>query len=117
MCTDVPNHPPSCLMLHTGEFRFTRPSMGSWLLYGLGTENQDLPGFITVSPPVNLGGAQNYSNAFLPAAYQATVVGSQGTPVNQARIGNLTNPNADAQRRQLDLMQSLNQGLLTRQGV
>jgi Protein of unknown function (DUF1501) len=117
MCTDVPNHPQACLMLHTGEFRFTRPSMGSWLLYGLGTENQDLPGFITVSPPVNLGGAQNYSNAFLPAAYQATVVGNQGTPVTQARIGNLTNPNAEAQRRQLDLMQSLNQGLLQRQGV
>jgi Protein of unknown function (DUF1501) len=46
--------------------------MGSWLLYGLGTENQDLPGFITISPPNNLGGAQNYANAFLPAAFQAS---------------------------------------------
>jgi hypothetical protein len=119
MCTDVPNHPQSCLMLHTGEFRFTRPSMGSWLLYGLGTENQDLPGFVTVSPPTNLGGAQNYSNAFLPAAYQATRIGYQGTPVAQARIGNLTNGqfSSSVQRRQLDLLQSLNQGLLQRQQV
>jgi hypothetical protein len=119
MCTDVPNHPQACLMLHTGEFRFTRPSMGSWLLYGLGTDNQDLPGFITVSPPTNLGGAQNYSNAFLPAAYQATRIGYQGTPVQQARIGNLSNPwpTGSMQRRQLDLLQSLNQGLLERQRV
>src|SRR5207302_256023 len=119
MCTDVPNHPQSCLMLHTGEFRFTRPSLGSWLLYGLGTENQDLPGFVTVSPPTNLGGAQNYSNAFLPAAYQATRVGYQGTPVAQARIGNLGNTQiaGTSQRRQLDLLQSLNQGLLERQHV
>ncbi|MBM3995415.1 MAG: DUF1501 domain-containing protein [Planctomycetes bacterium] len=116
--TDVPNHPQSCLMLHTGEFRFTRPSMGSWLLYGLGTENQNLPGFVTISPPTNLGGAQNYSNAFLPAAYQATRVGYEGTPVSQARIGNLYNPQTTSdQRRQLDLLQSLNRGLLERQQV
>lgn len=118
LCTDVPNHPQSCLMLHTGEFRFTRPSMGSWLLYGLGTENQDLPGFVTISPPTGLGGAQNYSNAFLPAAYQATRIGYQGTPVAQARIGNLTsNLSSGSQRQQLDLLQSLNQGLLQRQQV
>jgi hypothetical protein len=119
LCTDVPNHPQSCLMLHTGEFRFTRPSMGSWLLYGLGTENQDLPGFVTISPPTNLGGAQNYSNAFLPAAYQATRIGYQGTPVTQSRIGNLTNPQFSGalQRQQLDLLQTFNQGLLQRQQV
>src|SRR5581483_8746486 len=119
MYTDVPNHPQSCLMLHTGEFRFTRPSMGSWLLYGLGTENQDLPGFVTISPPTNLGGAQNYSNAFLPAAFQATRVGYQGTPVAQARIGNLSNSQlaGPVQRRQLDLLQTLNHGLLERQQV
>jgi hypothetical protein len=119
MYTDVPNHPQACLMLHTGEFRFTRPSMGSWLLYGLGTENQDLPGFITVSPPTNLGGAQNYSNAFLPAAYQATRIGNQGTAVTQARIGNLGNSRLSTtqQRQQLDLLQGFNQGLLARQQV
>src|SRR5262249_28658661 len=119
MCTDVPNHPQSCLMLHTGEFRFTRPSMGSWMLYGLGTENQDLPGFVTVSPPTNLGGAQNYANAFLPAAFQATRIGYQGTPVAQARIGNLANPDLSSslQRRQLDLLQSFNTDLLERQQV
>jgi hypothetical protein len=119
MCTDVPNHPQSCLMLHTGEFRFTRPSLGSWLLYGLGTENQDLPGFITISPPTNLGGAQNYANAFLPAAYQATRIGYQGTSVAQARIGNLSNAQltTPGQRQQLDLLQIFNHNLLERQQV
>ncbi len=85
MHTNVPNHPQSFLMLHTGEFRFTRPSLGSWMLYGLGTENQDLPGFVTINPPTNLGGAQNYGNAFLPAAYQATRIGEQGAFRGQRR--------------------------------
>lgn len=80
MQTDVPNHPQSFLMLHTGEFRFTRPSMGAWLLYGLGTENQNLPGFVTINPPANGGGEQNFGNAFLPAAYQATAIGEQVHP-------------------------------------
>jgi hypothetical protein len=117
MNTNVPNHPQSFLMLHTGEFRFTRPSMGSWVLYGLGSENQDLPGFITISPPNDLGGAQNYGNAFLPAAFQATRIGELGTPVNQATVGNLTNPeqSLSAQRRQLDLIQAMNGDLLSRQ--
>jgi hypothetical protein len=116
MQTSVPNHPQSFLMLHTGEFRFTRPSMGSWLLYGLGSENQNLPGFITISPPADLGGAQNYGNAFLPAAFQATRIGEQGVPVTQAQVGNLTNPQSTAQqRRQLELLNSVNRGLLERQ--
>jgi hypothetical protein len=118
MVTDVPNHPQAFLMLHTGEFRFTRPSIGSWVLYGLGSENLDLPGFVTISPPNNLGGAQNYASAFLPAAYQGTYVGGQGTPVASARIGNLTNPlSVSQQRRQLDLVQAMNQDLLDRQRV
>ncbi len=115
MYTDVPNHPQSCLMLHTGEFRFTRPSMGAWVLYGLGTENQDLPGFITISPPADLGGAQNYGNAFLAASYQATRIGEQGTPVANAQIGNIAPPlTLDQQRKQLDLIQSMNAELLQR---
>jgi hypothetical protein len=118
MHTNVPNHPQSFLMLHTGEFRFTRPSMGAWLLYGLGTENQDLPGFVTINPPINAGGAQNYGNAFLPAAYQATHIGEQGDSVANARISNITSAlSSTAQRRQLDLINEMNQDLLTRNQV
>src|SRR5262249_26059023 len=118
MCTDMPNHPQAFQMLHTGEFRFTRPSMGSWILYGLGTENQDLPGFITISPPADLGGAQTHSNAFLPAAFQATRIGQQGTPVATAKVGNLASPlSHEEQRRQLDLLQAMNQELLDRKKV
>src|SRR5262245_208972 len=116
--TEVPNHPQSCLMLHTGEFRFTRPSMGAWLLYGLGTENQDLPGFITISPPSDLGGAQNYGNAFLAASYQATRIGESGTLVTNAKIGNIAPQlSTTDQRKQLDLIQSMNNELLQRRQV
>ena len=118
MNTSVPNHPQSFLMLHTGEFRFTRPSMGSWIIYGLGSENQNLPGYVTVSPPADLGGAQNYGNAFLPASFQATRIGEQGTLVQNARVGNLSSPlSQSAQRRQLDLLQDMNQDLLQRAQV
>jgi hypothetical protein len=116
--TDVPNHPQSFLMLHTGEFRFTRPSLGAWVLYGLGSENQNLPGFVTISPPGDLGGAQNYGNAFLPAAYQATRLGEQGGSIADAKIGNLTpSAGADAQRKQIDLIQAMNRDLLDRGGA
>jgi hypothetical protein len=118
MHTNVPNHPQSFLMLHTGEFRFTRPSMGSWLLYGLGSENQDLPGFVTINPPNNLGGAQNYGNAFLPASYQATRIGEQGGPPSAESISNLRPAVSLAdQRRQLDLLNELNRDLVARNEV
>lgn len=118
MHTNVPNHPQSFLMLHTGEFRFTRPSLGSWFLYGLGTENQDLPGFVTINPPNNLGGAQNYGNAFLPASYQATRIGEQGGAVANAQVPNIHPAgSASAQRRQLDLLNELNQDLVARNQV
>ena len=105
--TDIPNHPQALVQLHTGNFQFVRPSMGAWTLYGLGTESQDLPGFITIKPPARLGGAQNYGSAFLPAVYQGTAIND----VNSSRaIGNISNPNftADLQRKQLDLLQSMN---------
>jgi uncharacterized protein DUF1501 len=115
MQTNVPNHPQAFLMLHTGEFRFTRPSMGSWMLYGLGTENQNLPGFVTINPPNNVGGAQNYGNAFLPATYQATRIGEQGGALNGATIGNIKPAySSTAQRRQLDLLNEMNQDLVAR---
>ncbi len=117
--TDVPNHPQAFLMMHTGEFRFARPSMGAWSLYGLGTQNQNLPGFVTINPPNNLGGAQNYSNGFLPAIYQGTAIGREGQKVADTRIGNITSKHlpGSLQREQLDLVQSLNRDLLGRQQV
>lgn len=111
--TDIPNHPQALVQLHTGNFQFVRPSMGAWVLYGLGTEGQDLPGFITVKPPARLGGAQNYGSAFLPAVYQ-------GTAINDVRsdsaIGNISNPQfqGSLQRKQLDLLQSMNRATADR---
>jgi hypothetical protein len=110
MHTDVPNHTAATLQMHTGSFQFVRPSMGAWSLYGLGTENQSLPGFVSISPPIINGGAQNYGSAFLPASFQGTPVGDIKTPVKDALIGNLKNPRLStrAQRLQLDFLQSLN---------
>ena len=74
-CTPTrPAHPQAVVQLHTGSANaaLTRPSMGAWLLYGLGTENQDLPGYVTINPPPNFGGAVNYGSAFLPAHFQGT---------------------------------------------
>lgn len=119
MHTDIPNHPEAMLQLHTGSAQFVRPSVGSWVLYGLGTENQNLPGFITISPPVINGGPQNYGSAFLPAIYQGTAIGDVKTPVAKANIPNLTNKHlpTSIQREQLDLIQSMNQKLLEQQKV
>ena len=115
--TDIPNHPQALVQLHTGNFQFVRPSMGAWALYGLGTENQDLPGFITIKPPARLGGAQNYGAAFLPAVYQGTRVGGQGESLSKVQIGNIRNSNLpeDVQRKQIDFVQSLNRNLADRQ--
>jgi hypothetical protein len=119
MHTDLPAHPEAYLMLHTGSSQFIRPSLGAWTLYGLGSESEDLPGFIAIKPTGRNGGAQNYGSAFLPAAYQGTRIGDEGQPVAQARVGNIRNPRLDpgAQRLQLDFIQSLNRGLLERQPV
>ena len=109
MYTDVAVHTQATIMLHTGNFRFVRPSMGAWALYGLGTENQDLPGFLSINPA---GGTQSYASAFLPAAYQGTKIdlaGKKGSP-----IANIENPklSAELQRRQLDLLGTLNRDQL-----
>src|SRR3954468_15555041 len=74
MCCDNPAHPQATIQLHTGTVQFVRPSVGAWVLYGLGTENKNLPGFITINPPAAVGGAQNYGSSFLPAAYQGTAL-------------------------------------------
>ena len=110
MHTNVPAHPQAFLQLHTGTSQFVRPSLGAWTLYGLGTSNQNLPGFVSLNPPTVNGGAQNYGSAFLPAIYQGTRIGTEGRPVANAKVNNIANPKIDpeAQRTQLDFIQSLN---------
>ncbi len=110
MHTQGQSHGQAVLMLHTGEIALTRPSVGAWITYGLGTENQDLPGFVTICPTRGHGGAQLYGNAFLPAVYQGTPIGYAGVPAAQAQIKHLHHPHwpAEMQRRQLDYLQTLN---------
>lgn len=124
MQTDQPNHPQAALQLHTGTFQFVRPSLGSWSLYGLGTENANLPGFVTLNP---FGGAQNYGSAFLPAIYQGSKLAHAGaqrlfTPSTQSQRGRndslkipnikSQNLNREQQRIYLDFVQSLNRNSL-----
>lgn len=107
MHTDLPNHAQAFLQMHCGVFQFPRPSLGAWALYGLGTENENLPGFITISPPQTNGGAANYAASFLPAVYQGTRIGRRDS---SEQVSNLKNPRRtlDAQRVQLDYVQELN---------
>ena len=101
-------HPGATIQLHTGSTTFVRPSVGAWTLYGLGTGNENLPGFVTINPTAGFGGAQNYGSAFLPAAYQGTpLTGSGSAKPTMSNLGNASITRA-AQRRQLDLLQSMN---------
>ena len=114
MHTDNENHPQALEQMHTGSFQFVRPSLGSWTLYGLGTENQNLPGFISINPLTSLGGLRYYSSAFLPAANSATLLGDANHPIRNPVIGNVTNNRLvpAGQRQQLDLLQEMNRDLL-----
>jgi hypothetical protein len=114
-----PAHGGALLKLHTGSDTFVRPSMGSWVTYGLGTENQNLPGFITICPTLAHGGANNWGSAFLPAAFQGTPLGNASTPVEKARvkfIENAAGTSVTAQRKQLDFLNRLNQQHLAETG-
>ncbi|HUQ70406.1 MAG TPA: DUF1501 domain-containing protein, partial [Planctomycetaceae bacterium] len=112
MHIDNPAHPQATIQLHTGSARFVRPSMGSWVVYGLGTPNQNLPGFITINPPQAVGGAQNYGAGFLPAAFEGTTIGG-----NAQSLPNITPAVASSlQRRQVDLVQQMNRDALRRSG-
>lgn len=101
-------HGPATLFLHCGSTNFIRPSIGSWVLYGLGSENDNLPGFVSIGPSSGNGGPRNYGSAFLPAVCQGTAIGRAGEPAMGIR--NLTNDAvpAEQQRRQLDLLGKLN---------
>ena len=129
MNTDLPNHAQAFGQMHTGSFQFVRPSLGAWTLYGLGTQNENLPGFITLNPPADNGGAQNYGNAFLPAIYQGTKIGGSQLPDLYAALlkkdvapgppmKNIENPNVsrELQRSQIDLIRGLNERKLERDG-
>lgn len=106
MVADNINHNGACLQMNTGEQAFSRPSLGSWLLYGLGSENQNLPGFVVISPSQPAQGAPLWSSSFLPAAYQGTLVSNLSDP-----IANLSNEIFDKgrQRSQLDRLRELNE--------
>jgi len=117
MNSDFVAHGGASLQLHTGSGILVRPSMGAWAVYGLGTDSQDLPGFISICPTVHHGGAQNYGTAFLPAVYQGTAIGDCVVPLKQkAGINNLTPLEDDPilQRNQLDLLAVRNQRHLDR---
>lgn len=111
MHTDVPNHEPALLAMHTGNLQPIRPSLGSWLLYGLGTANENLPGYIVLRPSNQIVvGPALWSNSFLPAEYQATSVLTADMQVEKL-IADIRNPRVtrDEQREELDLLAKLNQ--------
>jgi hypothetical protein len=124
MHCDQPIHPRAMTQMHTGNAQFVRPSLGAWTLYGLGTENESLPGYIALNPQAAAG--QNYGSAFLPAIYQGTKVGRQAGPrPGMARAGTAGSPLPDlanprlsrsSQKLQIDLIQKLNQQKLKRDG-
>ncbi|MGH7139817.1 MAG: DUF1501 domain-containing protein, partial [Pirellulales bacterium] len=116
MHADVPNHEPSLMLMNCGESRLVRPSMGSWVTYGLGTENQNLPAFIAMCPggyPIK--DSENWQSAFLPGVYQGTYINSQHQAIDKL-IENIKNHEVSPadQRRQLDLLAELNRRHLQR---
>lgn len=107
------DHGAALLQTFTGTSTFTRPSMGSWVLYGLGSENRDLPGFVTIKPALSHGGSKNWASAFLPGTYQGTAIGNAGMKVDEIKgepIEYLLNKHftPDQQRFELDMLQSIN---------
>jgi len=127
MHTDLPNHAQAFGQMHTGSFQFVRPSLGAWTLYGLGSENTNLPGFITLNPPADNGGARNYASAFLPAICQGTKLGGSQLPDLYAALMHIDEQPGPPmknivresfprplQRAQLDLVRGLNRHKLER---
>jgi len=113
MVGDGVDHGAALLQLHTGVFSFKRPSMGSWMLYGLGTENQNLPGFVTIKPSLGHGGQNNWSSSFLPGDYQGTAIGNSGMKVEEIEKEPVpylqakgTSP--EVRRYQLEMVQKMN---------
>lgn len=111
-------HGGALLELHTGSDTFVRPSMGSWVTYGLGTENSSMPGYLTICPTQSHGGANNFGSAFLPAPYAGTAIGSVGVPAREAKIPFITNTETprQIQRMEIDYSQGLNRKQLETTG-
>jgi hypothetical protein len=108
-------HGPATLFLHCASTSFIRPSMGSWVLYGLGSENRNLPGFVSIAPSSGNGGPRNYGNAFLPAIYQGTPVGKAGGSPSELTIRDLTNPLApNVQQANFELLREMHAEQLRR---
>src|SRR5207249_1693890 len=122
--TDIPNHEPSCLMLNTGANRAERPSMGAWLTYGLGTENENLPGYVVLCPDVpTTVGPPLWSNGFLPAINQGSyisdkvlekqtdnvIIGKEFDPKKLISFINNQRFTLPEQRRELNLIEQLEQ--------
>jgi len=118
MHTRGTSHGQAVSMLHTGTDNLVRPSMGAWVSYGLGTDNADLPGFISIAPPRGHGGPRNFGAAFLPAQHQATAIGHSGMAAKDATIRYLQNQEATGrlQQRQLSLLQQINHAHLEKTG-
>src|SRR5215467_8995642 len=113
MVGDGVDHGAALLQFHTGVFSFKRPSMGSWVLYGLGTENQDLPGFVTIKPTLGHGGQNNWSSSFLPGEYQGTPIGNSAMKVDEIEKEPMPflvphGLSGDNQRYELDMLQKMN---------
>ena len=106
-----PAHGGALLKLHTGSDQFVRPSMGSWLVYGLGTENENLPAFVTICPTLAHGGVNNWGSAFLPANCQGIPIGNASLAASKVKVKHIRNEriSPDLQRRQLDLLAGFNQ--------
>jgi hypothetical protein len=113
-----PAHGGALLKLHTGSDTFVRPSMGAWVSYGLGSENSDLPAFITICPTLAHGGVNNWGNAFLPAWTQGTPLGNASVPSTQAVVKHIQPAlPCDTQRLQLDILRDINNGHLQAAGA
>ena len=113
-----PAHGGALLKIHTGTDTFIRPSMGSWVSYGLGTENADLPAFITICPTLGHGGVNNFSSSFLPAWTHGTPIGHAGVPASQAQFEHmLAGLPREIQRKELDYLQALNARHMERVGA
>jgi hypothetical protein len=113
-----PAHGGALLKLHTGTDQFVRPSLGSWVTYGLGTENDNLPAFVTICPTLAHGGVNNWGSAFLPAHCQGTPIGNASLAAKNAKVQHIRNPRigVDQQRKQLDLLGEMNREHLAESG-
>ncbi len=111
MHTEGVAHGPATLFLHTGSTNLIRPSMGSWISYGLGSESENLPAFVALSPTLANGGPRNYGSAFLPSVFQGTAIGRAGQKAAEAGLRNVRHPGLTPaeQQRQFDLVRAMNE--------